>query len=63
MKLIGTTRESRDEYVIGFECARGRKLRIHCNTNVPRIGQHHCAPGEAQSYDPDHAADAGAGRD
>ena len=35
MELIGATRETRDEYVIEFECARGRKLRIHYKTNAP----------------------------
>ena len=35
IELIGATRHSVDEYVIEFESARGRKLRIHCKTNTP----------------------------
>ena len=35
VELMGATGESRDEYVIEFECARGGKLRIHCKTNTP----------------------------
>lgn len=35
VELIGATRQTVDEYVIEFESARGRKLRIHCKTNIP----------------------------
>ena len=35
VELIGATRQSVDEYLIEFESARGRKLRIHCKTNTP----------------------------
>jgi hypothetical protein len=35
VELIGATRHSVDEYLIEFESARGRKLRIHCKTNTP----------------------------
>ena len=35
VELIGAARERVDEYVIDFESARGRKLRIHCKTNTP----------------------------
>ena len=35
VELIGTSGQSVDEYVIEFESARGRKLRIHCKTNTP----------------------------
>jgi hypothetical protein len=35
VELIGATLQSTDEYLIEFECARGRKLRIHCKTNTP----------------------------
>ena len=35
IELIGATGHSVDEYVIEFESARGRKLRIHCKTNTP----------------------------
>jgi len=35
VELIGTTRQTVDEYLIEFESARGRKLRIHCKTNTP----------------------------
>jgi hypothetical protein len=35
IELIGATRHSVDEYLIEFESARGRKLRIHCKTNTP----------------------------
>jgi hypothetical protein len=35
VELIGATGQSRDEYLIEFEGARGRKLRIHCKTNTP----------------------------
>jgi len=35
VELIGTAHERVDEYVIDFESARGRKLRIHCKTNTP----------------------------
>jgi len=35
VELIGTTGQSGDEYLIEFESARGRKLRIHCKTNTP----------------------------
>jgi hypothetical protein len=35
VELVGATRQSMDEYVIEFESARGRKLRIHCKTNTP----------------------------
>jgi hypothetical protein len=35
LELIGATRQTVDEYVIEFESARGRKLRIHCKTNTP----------------------------
>ncbi len=35
VELMGATRQTIDEYVIEFESARGRKLRIHCKTNIP----------------------------
>ena len=35
VELMGATRQSVDEYLIEFESARGRKLRIHCKTNTP----------------------------
>jgi hypothetical protein len=35
LELIGAPRQTVDEYVIEFESARGRKLRIHCKTNTP----------------------------
>ena len=35
VELIGASRQTVDEYVIEFESARGRKLRIHCKTNTP----------------------------
>jgi len=35
VELIGATRPAIDEYLIEFESARGRKLRIHCKTNTP----------------------------
>jgi hypothetical protein len=35
VELMGATRQTIDEYVIEFESARGRKLRIHCKTNTP----------------------------
>ena len=35
VELIGATGQRTDEYLIEFECARGRKLRIHCKTNTP----------------------------
>jgi hypothetical protein len=35
VELIGAPRQTVDEYVIEFESARGRKLRIHCKTNTP----------------------------
>ena len=35
VELIGATGQSVDEYLIEFESARGRKLRIHCKTNTP----------------------------
>ena len=35
LELIGTAGHSADEYLIEFESARGRKLRIHCKTNTP----------------------------
>lgn len=35
VELIGATRQTVDEYLIEFESARGRKLRIHCKTNTP----------------------------
>jgi hypothetical protein len=35
LELIGAAHETVDEYVIDFESARGRKLRIHCKTNTP----------------------------
>ena len=35
VELIGATGHSVDEYLIEFESARGRKLRIHCKTNMP----------------------------
>jgi hypothetical protein len=34
LELIGATRHTVDEYLIEFESARGRKLRIHCKTNT-----------------------------
>lgn len=35
VELIGAARHSVDEYLIEFESARGRKLRIHCKSNTP----------------------------
>ena len=35
IELIGATRHSVDEYVMEFESAQGRKLRIYCKTNTP----------------------------
>ena len=35
LELVGATHQSVDEYLIEFESARGRKLRIHCKTNTP----------------------------
>ena len=35
IELIGASGQNVDEYVIEFESARGRKLRIHCKTNTP----------------------------
>ena len=35
IELMGATHHSVDEYLIEFESARGRKLRIHCKTNTP----------------------------
>ena len=35
LELSGATRQTVDEYLIEFESARGRKLRIHCKTNTP----------------------------
>ncbi len=35
VELIGAARERVDEYLIEFESARGRKLRIHCKSNIP----------------------------
>lgn len=35
LELVGATRPSGDEYLIEFESARGRRLRIHCKTNTP----------------------------
>jgi hypothetical protein len=35
VELIGAARERVDEYLIEFESAHGRKLRIHCKTNTP----------------------------
>ena len=35
VELIGAPRQTVDEYLIEFESARGRKLRIHCKTNTP----------------------------
>lgn len=35
VELIGAARQTVDEYLIEFESARGRKLRIHCKTNTP----------------------------
>ena len=35
LELMGATRQTVDEYLIEFESARGRKLRIHCKTNTP----------------------------
>lgn len=35
VELIGATRHGVDEYLIEFESARGRKLRIHCKTDTP----------------------------
>jgi len=35
VELIGATRHHVDEYLIEFESARGRNLRIHCKTNTP----------------------------
>ena len=63
LELIGAARESTDEYVMEFESVRGPKLRIQCKTTSRRIGGCCCVPGEEWNDDPDHAADAGAGRD
>lgn len=35
VELIGAPRERVDEYLIEFESVRGRKLRIHCKSNLP----------------------------
>ena len=35
VELMGAARQTVDEYLIEFESARGRKLRIHCKTNTP----------------------------
>jgi hypothetical protein len=35
VELIGSAHERVDEYLIEFESARGRKLRIHCKSNTP----------------------------
>jgi hypothetical protein len=35
VELMGAARASVDEYVIEFESARGRKLRIQCKSNTP----------------------------
>ena len=35
VELIGATRQTVDEYLIEFESARGRKLRIHCKSKTP----------------------------
>ena len=35
LELIDATHQTIDEYLIEFESARGRKLRIHCKTNTP----------------------------
>jgi hypothetical protein len=35
VELIGATRPSVEEYLIEFESARGRKLRIYCKSNTP----------------------------
>lgn len=35
VELIGAGRERVDEYLIEFESARGRKLRIQCKSNTP----------------------------
>jgi hypothetical protein len=35
VELIGAASQRVDEYLIEFESARGRKLRIHCKSNTP----------------------------
>ena len=35
VELIGAAQARVDEYLIEFESARGRKLRIHCKSNTP----------------------------
>jgi hypothetical protein len=35
VELIGAASERVDEYLIEFESARGRKLRIQCKSNTP----------------------------
>jgi hypothetical protein len=35
VELIGAASDRVDEYLIEFESARGRKLRIHCKSNTP----------------------------
>jgi hypothetical protein len=35
VELIGAAHERVDEYLIEFESARGRKLRIQCKSNTP----------------------------
>ena len=35
VELIDAAHERVDEYLIEFESARGRKLRIHCKSNTP----------------------------
>jgi hypothetical protein len=35
LELTGAEHERVDEYLIEFESARGRKLRIHCKSNTP----------------------------
>ena len=35
VELIGAAQTRVDEYLIEFESARGRKLRIHCKSNTP----------------------------
>jgi hypothetical protein len=37
VELIGAARERVDEYLIEFESARGRKLRIHCKTVIDHL--------------------------
>ena len=62
VELMGDARERVDEYLIEFESMRGPQLRILCKTNRPPGLAGIAAPGEERDDDPDHAADASAGR-